>query len=176
MINRFNVSVKPKIQRYQNYYDGIQAILNKQYSDETKPCNHTVINYCKNIVDSYCGYLASPGYISYSSDDDIEEVMNILRYNDYQDEDSNLLLDALIYGDARVAGCSLIWDNAAIYGNAKIFDTWVDGKVSIYGDVWIDEKAKISNGAEIRNGNDYLVIKNVGSRHGTTTFFRTNRK
>lgn len=100
MINRFNVSVKPKIQRYQNYYDGIQAILNKAYSDETKPCNHTVINYCKNIVDSYCGYLASPGYISYSSDDDIEEVMNILRYNDYQDEDSNLLLDALIYGVA----------------------------------------------------------------------------
>lgn len=100
MINRFNVSVKPRIQRYQNYYDGIQAILNKAYSDETKPCNHTVINYCKNIVDSYCGYLASPGYISYSSDDDIEEVMNILRYNDYQDEDSNLLLDALIYGVA----------------------------------------------------------------------------
>ena len=83
--------------------------------------------------------------------------------------------DALIYGDACIAGCSLVWDNAAIYGNAKIFDTWVDGRVSIYGDVWIDEKAKISNGAEIRSGNDYLVIKNIGSRHGTTTFFRTNR-
>lgn len=100
MISRFTVSVKPRIQRYENYYNGIQAILQKSYSDETKPCSHTVINYCKNIVDSYCGYLASPGYISYSSDDDIEEVMNILRYNDYQDEDSNLLLDALIYGVA----------------------------------------------------------------------------
>lgn len=100
MINRFHTTVKPRIQRYENYYNGVQAILQKQYSDETKPCNHTVINYCKNIVDSYCGYLASPGFISYSSDEDIEEVMNILRYNDYQDEDSNFLLDALIYGVA----------------------------------------------------------------------------
>lgn len=100
MISRFNTSVKPKIQRYENYYNGVQAILQKTYSDETKPCNHTVINYCKNIVDSYCGYLASPGYISYSSEDDISEVMDILRYNDFQDEDSNFLLDALIYGVA----------------------------------------------------------------------------
>ena len=100
MISRFTVSVKPRIQRYENYYNGIQAILQKSYSDETKPCSHTVINYCKNIADSYCGYLASPGYISYSSDEDIEDIMNILRYNDYQDEDSDFLLNALIYGVA----------------------------------------------------------------------------
>ena len=98
MINKFNVSVVPKLNKYKNYYDGLQAILNKSYADETKPCNKTVINYCKNIVDSYCGYLATPGYISYSSNNDIEEIMNILRYNDYQAEDSDFLLNALIYG------------------------------------------------------------------------------
>lgn len=58
------------------------------------------MNYCKNIVDSYCGYIASPGYISYTSENDIEEIMNILRYNDYQSEDSDFLLNALIYGVA----------------------------------------------------------------------------
>lgn len=100
MINHFNLNVQPKLKKYKNYYDGIQAILNKRYSDETKPCSKTVINYCKNIVDSYCGYLATPGYISYSSQDDIEDIMNILRYNDYQSEDSDFLLDALIYGTA----------------------------------------------------------------------------
>lgn len=100
MINRFNIDVQPKLRKYKNYYDGIQAILNKSYSDETKPCSKTVINYCKNIVDSYCGYLATPGYISYRSDEDIEEVMNILRYNDYQSEDNDFLLDALVYGVA----------------------------------------------------------------------------
>ena len=100
MINRFNVGVLPRLNKYKNYYDGIQQILNKSYNDASKPCNRTVINYCKNLVDSYCGYLATPGYISYSSDEDIEDVMNILRYNDYQAEDADFLLDALIYGTA----------------------------------------------------------------------------
>lgn len=101
MINKFRVGVEPKLNKYKNYYDGIQSILNKTYADESKPCNKSVINYCKNIVDSYCGYLASPGCISYSSNEDIEDVMNILRYNDYQAEDSDLLQDALIYGVAN---------------------------------------------------------------------------
>lgn len=100
MINRFRINVEPKLQRYKNYYDGIQAILNKSYADETKPCSRTVINYCKNIVDSYCGYLATPGHISYRSDEDIEEIMSILKYNDYQAQDSDFLLDALVYGVA----------------------------------------------------------------------------
>ena len=100
MINRFHVSVEPKLNKYKNYYDGIQLILNKTYADASKPCNRTVINYTKNIVDSYCGYLATPGYINYRSQEDIEEVMDILKYNDYQAEDADFLLDALIYGTA----------------------------------------------------------------------------
>lgn len=100
MVNRFNIEVKPRLQKYKNYYDGIQSILNKSYSDPSKPCNKTIINYTKNIADSYCGYLATPGYISYQSEQDIEEVMNILRYNDYQSEDADFLLDALVYGTA----------------------------------------------------------------------------
>ena len=109
MINKFRINVEPKLQRYKNYYDGIQAILNKSYSDASKPCNRTVINYCKNIVDSYCGYLATPGHISYRSDEDIEDVMSILKYNDYQAQDSDFLLDALIYGVA----CELMYIDAS---------------------------------------------------------------
>lgn len=100
MINRFRLNVEPKLITYKKYYDGLQAILNKRYADETKPCSRTVLNYCKNIVDSYAGYLATPGYISYQSDNDIQEIMDILRYNDYQEEDSEFLLNALIYGVA----------------------------------------------------------------------------
>ena len=109
MISKFNIEDEPKLKKYKNYYDGIQKILSKSYSDETKPCSHTVINYMKDITDSYCGYLATPGYISYSSNDDIEEIMNILRYNDYQSEDSDFLLDALVYG---VAAELMYLDNA----------------------------------------------------------------
>ena len=98
MINRFNINILPRLKKYKNYYDGVQAILNKSYADESKPCNKTVINYAKSIVDSYCGYLATPGYISYHSDNDIEVVMDILRYNDYQSEDAHFLQDALMYG------------------------------------------------------------------------------
>ena len=98
MINRFHLNNLPYLGKMKNYYDGIQAIMNKNYADDSKPCNRTVTNYCKNITDSYCGYIASPGYISYNSDNDITDIMNILRYNDYQEEDSDFLLNALIYG------------------------------------------------------------------------------
>lgn len=100
MINKFRVEVEPKLNKRKNYYDGIQKILSKSYADETKPCSRTVINYCKNIVDAYAGYMATPGYISYTSEQDIEDVMDVLRYNDYQTEDVDLLLDALVYGTA----------------------------------------------------------------------------
>ena len=100
MINKFRVGVEPKLNKYKNYYDGLQAILNKSYADASKSCNKSVINYCKNIADSYCGYLATPSYISYKSKDNIEDIMNILKYNDYQAEDADFLLDALVYGVA----------------------------------------------------------------------------
>lgn len=100
MLNRFNLTVKPRLQRYKNYYDGKQAILNKAYADTSKPCNKTVINYCKSIVDSYTGYLSTPSFISYSSKNDIKDIMDILRYNDYQSEDADFLMNALIYGTA----------------------------------------------------------------------------
>ena len=109
MINRFRLNVEPRLSKYKKYYDGLQNILHKKYSDSTKPCNKTVINYCKNIADSYCGYLATPSHISYRSNEDIEEVMGILRYNDYQAEDANFLLDALVYG---VAAELMYIDNA----------------------------------------------------------------
>lgn len=98
MIEKFQSSVQPVLTKYKNYYDGVQAILLKQYSDPSKPCNKTVINYCKNIVDGYNGYLASPNFISYTSDHDIEAIMDVLRYNDFQAEDSDFLESALIYG------------------------------------------------------------------------------
>ena len=101
MINHFQLMVVPKLEKYKNYYDGIQAILNKKYADESKPCNKTVINYCKNIADSYAGYLATPGHISYASNNDIEEIMDILRYNDYQSQDSLLVKTALIHSVAH---------------------------------------------------------------------------
>ena len=118
MISRFILNVEPKLKKYKNYYDGQQNILSKQYSDASKPCNKTVINYCKNIVDSYCGYLAAPAHISYRSDQDIEDIMNVLRYNDYQNEDADFLLDALIHGKA----CELMYIDAESKTRFRLID------------------------------------------------------
>lgn len=100
MINKFRVEVEPKLKKYKNYYDGKQAILNKNYADASKSCSRVVTNYCQDIADAYCGYLASPNYISYNSPNDITSIMEVLNYNDYQSEDSDFLLDALKYGIA----------------------------------------------------------------------------
>ena len=109
MLNRFNISVKPLLEKNKNYYDGKHAILKKTYTDADKPCCRAVINYAKSIADAYAGYLATPGYISYSSEQDITEIMEILRYNDYNAADAALLLDALVYG----VGAELMYIDAA---------------------------------------------------------------
>lgn len=98
ILNHFFVSVQPGLIKNKNYYDGIQEILKKSYNDPSKPCNKTVINIARNIAESFGGYIASPGCISYTSKEDISEIMNILRYNDYQTEDADFLMDALVYG------------------------------------------------------------------------------
>ena len=98
MIDRFTLHVEPKLTKYKKYYDGMHAILQKSYADPSKPCNRTITNIVKNIADSYAGYLASPGCISYSSSEDIEMIMDVLRYNDHQSQDASFLLDALVYG------------------------------------------------------------------------------
>ncbi len=118
MINRFRLNNMPKLERYKNYYDGLQAILNKSYADESKPCNKTIINYCRNIADSYCGYLATPGFISYRSEQDIEPIIDILKYNDYQAQDSDFLLDALIYG----VSCELMYIDSNSQTRFRLID------------------------------------------------------
>lgn len=118
MINRFYLENESKLNKYKNYYDGLQAILNKRYADASKPCNRTVINYCKNIADSYCGYIATPSYISYSSKNDITDIMEILEYNDYQAQDASFLLDALIYGVA----CELMYIDQSGHTRFKLIN------------------------------------------------------
>lgn len=105
IIQSYNINVVPKLEKYKNYYDGIQEIANKSYQDSTKPCSKAVTNYCRNIADSYCGYLAAPGYITYTSAEDITEILNVLKYNDFNNQDASFLLDALIYGVA----CELMY-------------------------------------------------------------------
>lgn len=88
-----------QLEKYKDYYDGKQEIQNKYVEDETKPCNKITVNQCYRVVQSYSGYLSGIP-ISYNSDEDISDILEILKYNDYHKEDNQLLRDALIYGVA----------------------------------------------------------------------------
>ncbi len=104
IINKFNTNTLPKLQRYKDYYDGKHAILNKSYKDNTKECNHIVTNYCKIITDTYSGYICGKP-ISYTSNNNIEDVQEVINYNDSTAEDMQWVTNALVYG----VGYELHW-------------------------------------------------------------------
>ena len=99
IIQSFEFKDKPILENYNNYYLGKQAILNKTVSDASKPCNRIVVNYCQSIVSTFAGYLTSID-ITYSSNEDITDIQDILNYNDVASVDSELLVNALKFGVA----------------------------------------------------------------------------
>ena len=109
ILDRFNTTDLIKRKRWNNYYDGKMDILQKQYSDPTKPCSHVVTNLCKVVADTYCGYIAGKP-VTYTSNDNIDDIQEVINYNDDESENTNWLLNALIYG----VGYELHWiDNDA---------------------------------------------------------------
>jgi len=96
MLMKFQGKDLPVLKKWKNYYDGKQPILQKKASDIGKPCNKIITNFTKYIVDSYSGYLT--GIPVQYENDNFDDVLDILKYNDYIHEDSELLTNALIYG------------------------------------------------------------------------------
>ena len=69
--------------------------------------------------------------------------------------------NALVSGDARVGGKALVSGNALVYGKALVGDeAWVGGNALVYGN------------ALVKGPRDIYWISCIGSRAGTTTFFR----
>ena len=97
IIQDYKTRELPRLLKYKNYYEGKQKILQRVYSDPNKPCNKIVTNFCYSIVKNYQGYLSGIP-IRYNNDD--EALDDVLNYNDYEDEDSELMKDLLIYGEA----------------------------------------------------------------------------
>ena len=97
MVNRFILNEQPKLKKYKDYYDGKHAILRKVYADVTKPCNRVVTNFCKVITDEYAGYIAGKP-VTYTSNDDIDDVQEIINYNDDESQNIQWLTNALVHG------------------------------------------------------------------------------
>lgn len=99
LIQKFNSSVLPNLQKWDNYYKGKHLILNKFYADESKPCNRIVTNFCKIIADTYNGYICGKP-VTYTSNNDITDVQETINYNDDNSENISWCMNALIYGIA----------------------------------------------------------------------------
>lgn len=99
IIQEFNTIERPKIQRRKNYFLGKQDILQKTASNQFKPNNRIVSNFCSMITNTYSGYLTGK-QITYTSEKDITAIQEILNYNDTGAEDTDFLMNALIAGIA----------------------------------------------------------------------------
>ena len=96
LLNHWQMNVRVKLKHKFDYYNGKQKILNKTYSDPSKPCNRVVTNYCRSIVSNFAGFnLGIPA--TYQVDDNVQY---FLRYNDYIQKDTELLTQGLIFGVA----------------------------------------------------------------------------
>ena len=104
ILDKFSTTDLPKRQRWKNYYDGKMAILSKEYNDPSKPCSRIVTNLCKVVADTYCGYIAGKP-VTYTSNDDIDDIQEVINYNDDESQNAQWLMNALIYG----VGYELHW-------------------------------------------------------------------
>lgn len=149
IINEFNLTERPKIQKWKNYFLGQQDILNKQVSNQFKPNNKIVTNFCSSITNTYMGYLTGKE-ITYSSDKDISAIKEILDYNDIAAEDSSFLRNALIAGIAY----EICWIDADGKQRFKTLDS--SDCIPVYSSS-LDEELR----AVIR----YYKVDNVGTNN-----------
>ena len=105
--------------------------------------------------------------------------------------DAQVSDNAQVYGDARVSDNAWVRGSAQVYNNAKVYgNAWVSNNVQVSEDAHVYDLAQVSGDAVVRDnalvsGNaqvdgdaqieapsDVITITNVGSRSGTTTFYK----
>jgi len=90
----------PKLKRLKDYYDGLHDILKREMPEE-KPNNKVVVNYARYITDIMQGYfIGKPVTYKYPDDKMSEIINNIHKYNDEQDENSELANMTGIFGES----------------------------------------------------------------------------
>lgn len=82
-------------------YQGQHGILEKRWSDPTRPCNRLMYNFPRYIADNYASYMVG-NQIAYKSNngDAMRRIAGILSYNDSGFEDNRIALDLCVCGAA----------------------------------------------------------------------------
>lgn len=101
LIERDKALFLPEDERMRRYYEGQHAIMQRTFSDPTKPNNKVVTNFCKYITNTNVGYFVGKP-IRYSSIDKefMEKLQEIFDENDEQAVNARLAKYASIYGRA----------------------------------------------------------------------------
>ena len=99
--------------------------------------------------------------------------------------DARVYGNALVSGDARVEGKALVGGDALVYGKALVGgnawaygkalvggNAWAYGEARVYGNALVSGDARVCGKALVKGTRDIYWISCIGSRDGTTTFFR----
>ena len=86
----------PVLARLKDYYDGNHDILSRT-KDANLSNNRVVVNHASYIADISSGYLTGSA-VSYTSDEDITELTDVLEKADASTQDTDLSLDSTVYG------------------------------------------------------------------------------
>lgn len=88
-------------------------------------------------------------------------------------DDAQVYDNARVYGDAWVSDNAWVSDDAQVSDNACVYDdAQVSGNACVYGDARVYGNARVYGDAQIEAFSDIVVIDNIGSRNGTTTFYK----
>lgn len=99
LIIKFRGEELPRLKKLKDYYMNKTAILRRPCVDPSKPNNKVVHPYAQYITDTLTGYFVGEP-ITYSANEDINNLKMIYEYNDEQDENMTLAKDCSIYGKA----------------------------------------------------------------------------
>ena len=81
--------------------------------------------------------------------------------------------EALVYGEARLSDNARVFDNAWVYGEARVYDNaWVYGEARLSDNARVFGEALVYGEAQLSKAVHVLTVGPIGSRNGTTTFFR----
>lgn len=99
LIIKFRGEELPRLKKLKDYYMNKTAILRRPCVDPSKPNNKVVHPYAQYITDTLTGYFVGEP-VTYSANEDINNLKMIYEYNDEQDENMTLAKDCSIYGKA----------------------------------------------------------------------------
>ena len=147
MVYKFRQCDLPRLIKLKDYYLNKTDILKRVQADELKPNNRVVHPFSQYITDTLCGYFMGEP-VTYSSEEDIDELKMVFEYNDEQNENMELAKNCSIYGRA--------WEYMYVDEDGSIRFTIIDTQevVPVYGKTIENELVAV-----IRFYNQYNVIK-----------------